>query len=97
LLLVEKLETLKGVKRTFSGPFFHEAAVSLPTSADNVLQALKTQKILAGLDLKEYYPEIGNTILVCATETKIPADLIKYTECFGRALAKHDTSVLNPT
>jgi len=97
LLLVEKLETLKGVKRTFSGPFFHEAAVSLPTSVDNVLQALKTQKILAGLDLKEYYPEIGNAILVCATETKIPADLIKYTECFGRALAKHDTSVRNTT
>ncbi len=97
LALIEQLETLKGVKRAFSGPLFHEAVVTLPISADNVLQALKMQGILAGLDLKEYYPELGNAVLVCATETKIPADLRKYTEYLGRALAEQDTSAFNPT
>jgi glycine dehydrogenase subunit 1 len=96
LALVEQLETLKGVKRTFSGPLFHEVAITLPTPTDNVLQTLKAQRILAGLDIKEYYPELGHTILLCATETKIPADLIKFTECLGQVLAKHDTSTIKP-
>ena len=87
LALIEKLETFKGVKRAFSGPLFHEAVVTLPTSADNVLHALKAQGILAGLDLKEYFPELGNALLLCVTETKIPDDLKKYTECFGQAIA----------
>ena len=85
--LVEQLETLKGVKRIFSGPLFHEAAVTLPAPAGTVLQTLKAQGILAGLDLGEHYPELGNALLVCATETKIAADLKKYVEHLGRVLA----------
>jgi glycine dehydrogenase subunit 1 len=85
--LIEQLETLKGVKGIFSGPFFHEAAVTLPAPAGTVLQTLKAQGILAGLDLGEHYPELGNALLVCATETKIAADLKKYVEHLGRVLA----------
>ena len=85
--LVEQLETLKGVKRIFSGPLFHEAAVTLPAPAGAVLQTLKAQGILAGLDLGEHYPELGNALLVCATETKIADDLKKYVEHLGRVLA----------
>jgi glycine dehydrogenase subunit 1 len=87
LALIEELETFKGVKRAFSGPLFHEAVLTLPTSADNVLHALKAQGILAGLNLKEYFPELGNAVLLCVTETKIPADLRKYTKYFGQAIA----------
>lgn len=85
--LVEQLETLKGVKRIFSGPLFHEATVTLPAPTSAVLQTLKAQGILAGLDLSEYYPELGNALLVCATETKIADDLKKYVEYLGRVLA----------
>jgi len=85
--LVEQLETLKGVKRIFSGPLFHEAVVALPAPVGAVLQTLKAQGILAGLDLGEHYPELGNALLVCATETKTAADLQKYVEHLGRVLA----------
>ena len=88
LALIEELETFKGVKRAFSGPLFYEAVLTLPTSADNVLHALKAQGILAGLNLKEYFPELGNAVLLCVTETKIPADLKKYTKYFGQAIAQ---------
>lgn len=87
IALVEQMETLKGVKRIFSGPLFHEAAVALPTPTDAVLQTLKNQGILAGLNLGEHYPELGNALLVCATETKIAADLEKYVEHLRQALA----------
>lgn len=79
LELVEQLEALNGVKRVFNGPFFHEAAISLPVPTQGVLQTMKQQKILAGLDLQDHYPEIGNTLLVCATETKTSEDIQNYT------------------
>ena len=88
MILLEQLEAIKGVKRTFSGSMFYEAAITLPMPVENVLQKLKVQKILGGLDLKEYYPELGQTILVCATETRIPADLVKFTECLNHVLSE---------
>ena len=87
LSLVEQLETLKGVKRIFSGDLFHEAVVTLPAPVAGVLKMLKNQGVLAGLDLSEHYPELGNALLVCATETKIASDLEKYVSHLARALS----------
>lgn len=87
LELVEQLETLDGVKRVFSGPLFHEAVVSLPVPTQGVLQTMKQQKILAGLDLQEHYPEIDNALLVCATETKTSDDIQNYTQQLKQALS----------
>ncbi|MCH9640070.1 MAG: aminomethyl-transferring glycine dehydrogenase subunit GcvPA [Betaproteobacteria bacterium] len=87
LNLVEKLEKINGVKRTFSGPIFHEAALTLPTSAKEVLLKLKEKGVLAGLNLQEYYPDIGNTLLVCATETKTAADLQNYADLLAESLS----------
>ena len=87
LSLVEQLETLKGVKRIFSGDLFHEAVVTLPAPVAGALKMLKNQGVLAGLDLSEHYPELGNALLVCATETKIASDLEKYVSHLARALS----------
>lgn len=89
LTLVEQLEKLPGVKRTFSAPFFHEVAITLPGSATEILQAMKAQHILGGLSLDEFYPSQRNTLLVCATETKTQADLDRYSEVLGQALKKN--------
>jgi glycine dehydrogenase subunit 1 len=43
-----------------------------------VLKALADQDILGGLDLREYRPDLGNALLVCATETKTEADIGAY-------------------
>jgi glycine dehydrogenase subunit 1 len=43
--------------------------------------------LLAGLDLREHYPELGNAILVCTTETKTAADLERYARCLSAALS----------
>lgn len=88
LILLEKLEALKGVKRIFNGSLFHEAVISLPGPVDELLQTLKNQQILGGLNLKDFYPELGNALLVCATETKTPADLENYAGYLGQAIDK---------
>ena len=86
LTLLEKLETLKGVKRIFNGSLFHEAIVSLPGPAATVLRMLEDRGILGGLNLEEYYPELGSAMLLCATETKTSADLENYAKHLGQIL-----------
>ena len=86
LALLEKLEALKGVRRLFTGPLFHEVAISLPSPASDILASLKARRILGGLNLQEYYPELTSSILVCATETKTPADLDHYVDQLSKAL-----------
>ena len=86
LSLLEKLEALKGVKRIFNGSLFHEAIVSLPVPAAGVLRTLEDRGILGGLNLEEYYPELGSAILLCATETKTSADLENYAKNLGQVL-----------
>lgn len=86
LTLVEQLEKLPGVKTVFQSPFFHEAVLQLSVPADKVLDKLKTQGILGGVLLETYYPELKNTLLICATETKTAEDLDKYTEILNQAL-----------
>jgi glycine dehydrogenase subunit 1 len=90
LSLLEKLQSLNGVRRVFQGPLFHEVVVSLPASVEEVLDKLKAQRILGGLNLQEYYPELGNAMLVCTTETKTSADLARYAEHLGQALGQLD-------
>ena len=87
LELVEQLEKINGVKRAFSEPVFHEAVLTLPAPTAEVLSKLKQKGILGGLDLQGHYPELGNALLVCATETKTAADLQNYTEALKQVLS----------
>lgn len=76
--LLEKLTAIPGVTRAFSRPVFHEAVVRLSKPVREVLAALEQDNLLGGHALDEHYPELGDTILVCATETKTTADLGAY-------------------
>jgi glycine dehydrogenase subunit 1 len=57
------------VKPRFSGPFFNEFAASTNgRSPDEINQALLKKKIIGGLPLARWYPELENSVLLCATE-----------------------------
>jgi glycine dehydrogenase subunit 1 len=92
LSLVNQLEAIAGVRRLFPGAVFHEAALSLPAKAADVLRLLAAEGILGGLDLSTYYPELNNALLVCATETKTPADLQRYAARLSAVLGQIDNS-----
>jgi len=87
-VLLEKLSAIAGVKRVFSAHCFHEAVIQIDAPAGEVLRALQAQGILGGYDLSGHYPELGNAILVCATETKTAADLDLYAQQLARILSK---------
>jgi glycine dehydrogenase subunit 1 len=54
----------------FSGPFFNEfTAVTNGRSAAEINEELLSKKIIGGLDLERFYPELKGAMLLCATET----------------------------
>ncbi len=72
------LAGIDGVEPLFDGPHFHETGVRLDRPVAPVLDALAVRNILGGHDLSRDFPELGNALLVCATETKTQADLEAY-------------------
>jgi len=76
--LKEKLTALPGVGAVFTGPCFHETVLRLPRPVDEVLAALAERGIAGGFNLTQDYPELGEALLVCATETKDETDLDAY-------------------
>lgn len=84
--LLNKLKQLAGVEVLFDGPRFHEAVIRLPKSTQDVLAEMAQRGVLGGYDLKRDYPELGEAILVCATETKAPEDLDHYVTALRAAL-----------
>ncbi|WP_455204925.1 aminomethyl-transferring glycine dehydrogenase subunit GcvPA [Kaarinaea lacus] len=84
--LLDKLTAIDGVERVFERPFFHEAAIRLPKNSVEIISALNQDNILAGFDLSNEYPELKNTLLVCATETKTEQDLEFFANRLQQAL-----------
>jgi glycine dehydrogenase subunit 1 len=60
----------------FCGRFFNEFAVKLNgKSADQVNKTLLKRKIIGGLPLDRFYPELSDSMLLCATEMSRREDM----------------------
>jgi len=76
--LVDQLTAINGVQQAFSGAAFHERVLRLPAEAEATLQLLANQDVLGGFNLKDDYPELGDAILVCATEQRTEDEIAEY-------------------
>jgi len=64
------------LKPRFSGNFFNEFVVRVQgKSPDEVNKALLKKKIIGGLPLGRFYPELADSVLLCATEMTKRADM----------------------
>ena len=84
--LVERLTRIMGVSRAFDRPVFHETVLNLPCPTSEVLDGLLARGILGGFDLSGEYPELGNALLICATETREENDLQQYAEALAAVI-----------
>jgi glycine dehydrogenase subunit 1 len=84
--LCAALCALPGVERVFEQPFFHEVAIRLDRPVAPLLTALAEQGVLGGLDLSVSHPELGDALLLCATETKTEADIERYRDLLAEIL-----------
>jgi glycine dehydrogenase subunit 1 len=86
--LVGQLESIEGVRRLFTGPFFHESVLQLDRPVAPLLEALADRGILGGYDLSRDYPELGNALLVCATEVRTATDIETYFQALNDVLRR---------
>jgi glycine dehydrogenase subunit 1 len=88
--LLAALGRIDGVRRAFTAPYFHECVLQLDRPVAPVLEALAARDILGGIDLTPHHPELGNALLVCATETKTSTDIRRLGSALRDALqAQH--------
>jgi glycine dehydrogenase subunit 1 len=86
--LSAQLCAINGVTTVFKSQVFNEIVIRLPQPVDKVLTELAKFNIQGGYSLQKYYPELGNCLLICATETKTKADFDEYAEKLSFVLGK---------
>ncbi|EKD73470.1 MAG: hypothetical protein ACD_45C00310G0002 [uncultured bacterium] len=76
--LKQALSKIPQVTFPFSSPLFHEVVVRFEKSVDLILAELAKHRIQGGYSLKAIYPALGESLLVCATETKTTEDIEQF-------------------
>ncbi len=75
-----KIASIKGFEVDMKAPIFNEFVVTSSKPFAEIEEKLLTKKIFAGIALEQFYPEMKNSFLVCATETKTKEDLDRFAE-----------------
>jgi glycine dehydrogenase subunit 1 len=90
--LAERVTSVAGFERRFEAPVFNELAIRVPsrTTAAAVLVKLRERKILGGLDLGRWYPQLADCMLVTATELTTDAEIEQLAGALGAAVKELD-------
>ena len=64
-----EINSLAGFGLKFDAPFFNEFVVRTPQPATEIAERLLDKKIIGGVALERYYPEMKDSLLLCVTET----------------------------
>lgn len=80
------LSAIKGVTVISAAPTFNEFTISLPVSADTVVEHLLEKGIAAGVPLGRYYEGSANCLVVTVTEKRTRAEIDRLADALGREL-----------
>lgn len=70
-----EITKIPGMRLAFAGPFFHEFVIETKLEPAKINALLLKDKIIGGLDLARFYPELDHHLLFCVTETKRKVDI----------------------
>jgi len=73
--LHSQLSSLKGVRVSFTSPFFNEFVVHLSKPVAEVQDALLEQGFLFGLELGRFYPDMNDAVLLNVTEMRTKSEM----------------------
>ena len=73
----------KGAEMVFTGPFFNEFVVKSKKAPEKVNEKALESKIVGGLSLGRFFPELGGSMLVCATEMNTREQMDRFAEAFA--------------
>ena len=78
--LKQKLQEA-GIKVLFAdSPHFHELVIQTEKDSQAIIDELAKQDYIAGVNLSKTYPELGNVLSICVTETKTKTDIDEFVE-----------------
>ena len=80
-----QLRGIPGFTTPFSGPSFNEFVVKVPGDAERLLEDLRGEKIVGGLHLGEFYPQLANHLLLCCTELVSRAAIDRFVKVCRKA------------
>lgn len=82
----EAISKLRGFEPRFSGPTFNEFVVRIKRRAPaQVNRTLLTRKIIGGLELGRFYPELSDCLLICVTEQNSREEIDALCKAMGGA------------
>ena len=76
-----------GCEVAFSFPTFNEFVLRTPIEPERILEKLREEKILGGLSLEKYYPELNHHLLVTVTEMLTKEEIDRWAEAMKKALS----------
>ncbi|MEK6656072.1 MAG: glycine dehydrogenase, partial [Nitrospirota bacterium] len=79
-----EITKIEGFSSPFPAPFLKEFVIKMPVSAEKVLKGLLAEKIIGGLKLENYYPELKDHLLICVTEKRTRAEIERLAELLQR-------------
>ena len=72
-----------GFKINFKSPTFNEFVVKFPADFETTYERLLEKKVVLGLPLAPYYPELAGRYLICVTETTTKEEMDELIEELG--------------
>ncbi len=77
---------IRGCKLTFHSPTFNEFVLQIEKEPEEILEKLRKEKILGGLPLGKFYPELNHHLLVTVTEMNQKEEIDRWAEVLEGAL-----------
>jgi glycine dehydrogenase subunit 1 len=77
---------VKGCKPAFSSPTFNEFVLEIEGDPGRVLQEMKIEKVIGGIPLARFYPELNRHLLVTVTEMNTKEEIDRWAKVLEKAL-----------
>ena len=75
---------IRGCKPNFTAPTFNEFVLQIEKEPEEVLERFKKEKILGGLPLAKFYPELHHHLLITVTEMNTKEEIDRWAEVLER-------------
>ncbi len=80
------ISRVHGYKLNFTAPTFNEFVLRVEKEPEEVLEKLRKERILGGLPLEKFYPELDHHLLVTVTEMNRKEEIDRWGEALEKAL-----------
>jgi glycine dehydrogenase subunit 1 len=80
------ISRIRGCKLNFRSPTFNEFVLQIEKEPEEILEELRKKKILGGLPLEKFYPELNHHLLVTVTEVNQKEEIDHWAGALEKAL-----------